>query len=164
MALKNTKAARAGAPGIDEKVKNLVAFDLNLQLAHLLDLAASAKQAHWNIHGPNFDGLHLLFDTIATDAYAFTDLVAERLLALRSLAKGTIQDAAEQSTFEPFPNDESGWTPLTSALHERVMGCSNRLRASLDTVAAEPVTQDMYISMITSLEKHAWMLAAHLNT
>ena len=43
--------------------------DLNTSLAYLVDMHVCAKQAHWNIHGPNFSGLHPLFDTI-TDAVA----------------------------------------------------------------------------------------------
>lgn len=162
MASRITKNSRPSAPDIDDKVKNQAVADLNLQLAHLLDLAACAKQAHWNIHGPNFEGLHGLFDTIATESRDYADLAAERLLALGSLARGTVQDVVENTTFEPFPNDEIDWNALVRALRERVLGCANRLRQSLDTVSGEPVTEDMYISMIVELEKRAWMLAAHL--
>ena len=50
---------------------------LNQQLAGLIDLSLQAKQAHWNVKGPNFIGLHELFDTIAEDLEPYVDDVAE---------------------------------------------------------------------------------------
>ena len=64
---------------------------LNEHLANAIDLQLQAKQAHWNIKGPNFVGLHDLFDRVAAQAGEFADLIAERGVALGGVARGTVQ-------------------------------------------------------------------------
>jgi starvation-inducible DNA-binding protein len=165
--MKDNKKTASDTPAtarvaLDKKAAIAVAADLNIQLAHLLDLAACAKQAHWNIHGANFQGLHELFDTIEGEVRGHADSIAERSLALGSLAKGTIRNTAASSTLPPFPDHESDWTTLTQQLHSRVLACAGCLRAGLETVASDPVTEDLYIGMIGELEKRAWMLPAHV--
>ncbi len=55
---------------------------LNQQLADALDLGLQAKQAHWNVKGPNFLSLHELFDKVATELDELTDELAERAVEL----------------------------------------------------------------------------------
>ena len=63
---------------------------LNELLADAIDLQLQAKQAHWNIKGPNFVGLHELFDRVAAQAGEYADLIAERAVALaRKDRRGT---------------------------------------------------------------------------
>src|SRR4249920_1934020 len=64
---------------------------LNRQLADVLDLGLQAKQAHWNVKGPNFIGLHELFDKVAEELEEFSDDIAERAVELGGVALGTIQ-------------------------------------------------------------------------
>ena len=137
--------------------------DLNANLAHFIDLHVSAKQAHWNVHGPNFAGLHELFDTIAEGGRTYADLVAERVLALRGTAHGTIQDVAGMKEMQPFPTDEQGWEKLTGLVHERLIKCSERLRQSAGKLDDELATQDIYIQIIRDLDKWGWMLEVHLS-
>jgi starvation-inducible DNA-binding protein len=63
---------------------------LNDLLEDLIDLQIQAKQAHWNVKGPNFIALHELFDSVAEEAEEFVDTVAERIAALGGKAEGTI--------------------------------------------------------------------------
>ena len=137
--------------------------DLNASLASLVDLHVSAKQAHWNVHGPNFAGLHALFDTIADEGRQYADLVAERVLALRGTAHGTISDVAGMKEIGPFPTDEQGWEKLTGLMHERLMKTSERMRQSAGRMEDELASQDIYIEIIRGLDKWAWMLEAHLS-
>lgn len=161
---KNNKKNRAdsSAPAVPGKTRERVLADLNTSLAHALDLAAAAKQAHWNIEGPNFEGLHGLFDKIASLARDTADELAERARALDGMPAGVIQDTVAATTFEKFPNDETAWSKLGRLVHARVIGLANQLRESLEIVADDPVTEDLYIGMIAELEKTAWMLNAHL--
>lgn len=64
---------------------------LTQQLADALDLGLQAKQAHWNVKGPNFIGLHTLFDQVAEQLEEFTDEMAERAVELGGTALGTVQ-------------------------------------------------------------------------
>ena len=72
---------------------------LQSRLADVVDLGTQAKQAHWNVKGPNFIALHELFDSVASDVANYTDLIAERITALGGIAEGTAAVAAERSTF-----------------------------------------------------------------
>ena len=62
---------------------------LNARLADTIDLQLQAKQAHWNVKGPNFIALHELFDKVADAAEEASDMLAERLVALGGRAEGT---------------------------------------------------------------------------
>jgi starvation-inducible DNA-binding protein len=64
---------------------------LNCNLASAIDLERQAKQAHWNVKGPNFIALHELFDKVADAAEEFIDLLAERVTTLGGTAEGRIQ-------------------------------------------------------------------------
>ena len=64
---------------------------LNARLADALDLQLQAKQAHWNVKGPNFIALHELFDKIAGEVSEHVDEMAERITALGGMAEGTVQ-------------------------------------------------------------------------
>lgn len=159
---RNQNATAPGIPAISDSIRKATVADLNTQLSHLLDLAASAKQAHWNVMGPNFTALHELFDSVATHARDHADLVAERARALGGLAHGTIRETAANSTLEPFPGKSTDWKMLTSTLREHALACAARLRGSAAAMGNEPATQDLYIGIIEVLEKDAWMLGSHL--
>jgi len=135
---------------------------LNAVLANLIDVSTAAKEAHWNVRGPNFAGLHELFDTIAAETRGFADLVAERLVALGGKAHGTIQDAVQGSNLSRFPSDEQQWEVLTAAMRGRLIATSERIRGYADDLGDEIATQDIYIEILRELEKRAWMLDAHL--
>lgn len=151
------------ASALDAARRGEIIADLNASLAYLIDLHVSAKQAHWNVHGPNFAGLHALFDTIAEEGRQYADLVAERVLALRGTAHGTISDVAGSKEIATFPTDEQAWEKLTSLMHERLMKTSERMRKSASSMDDELATQDIYVEIIRGLDKWAWMLEAHLS-
>src|SRR5690242_4357840 len=55
---------------------------INQRLADVVDLQMQLKQAHWNVKGPHFIGLHELFDRIAEEVETYVDMVAERIVQL----------------------------------------------------------------------------------
>ena len=61
---------------------------VNQRLADIVDLQAQLKQAHWNVKGPHFIGLHELFDKIAEEVEAYVDMIAERIVQLGGIARG----------------------------------------------------------------------------
>ena len=142
--------------------KQEIVRDLNVALATNLDLYLVAKQAHWNVKGPNFQGLHELFDTISDAAREYADLTAERAVALGGLAAGTHQDVAANSQLEKFPAAETKWQPLVKAVHDRVLAAADQARTFGDGLDDDIATQDIYVEMIRGLDKWAWMLEAHL--
>jgi starvation-inducible DNA-binding protein len=68
---------------------------LNQRLADAVDLQMQLKQAHWNVKGPHFIGLHELFDDIDEAVESYVDLIAERIVQLGGIAAGTVRVSAE---------------------------------------------------------------------
>src|SRR5712692_11665999 len=76
---------------------------INQRLADIVDLQMQLKQAHWNVKGPHFIGLHELFDKIAEDVETYVDEIAERAVQLGGIAQGTVRAAASRSRLEEYP-------------------------------------------------------------
>src|SRR5260370_35968961 len=76
---------------------------LNQELSDVLDLGLQAKQAHWNVKGPHFIGLHELFDKVAEELEEFSDGIAERAVELGGVAQGTIQVVAKDTRLKEYP-------------------------------------------------------------
>src|SRR3989475_12719561 len=116
-----------------EKVRRAMIDLLNPQLADVLDLGLQAKQAHWNVKGPHFIGLHELFDKVAEELEEFTDDIAERAVELGGIAQGTIQVVSKRSRHTVYPlNLASGKAHVTalSRSEERRVGKECRSRWS----------------------------------
>src|ERR1041385_6686735 len=75
---------------------------LNASLADAVDLQSQAKQAHWNVKGPNFIALHELFDKVAEGAEEAVDSLAERAVQLGGVAQGTARQAASRSRLKEY--------------------------------------------------------------
>ena len=88
---------------LSENIRTQVVEVLNKHLAAAIDLHGQPKQAHWNVRGPAFIGVHELFDKVAGEAESYSDLIAERAAGLGGVAEGTIQVAAERSFLIPYP-------------------------------------------------------------
>ena len=65
--------------GTETNAKKVSMVALQARLADGIDLAADVKQAHWNLKGPQFIGVHLMLDGFRTELDDFNDKVAERL-------------------------------------------------------------------------------------
>src|SRR2546430_12633482 len=80
-----------------EKIRRKGIELLNQHLADVLDLDFQAKQAHWNVKGPHFIGLHELFDKVAEELEEFTDDIAERAVKLGQTTRRSIVERAGQA-------------------------------------------------------------------
>ena len=77
---------------------------INQRLADAVDLQMQLKQAHWNVKGPHFIGLHELFDKVAEDVESYVDMIAERAVQLGGIAEGTVRvTAAARSRLQEYP-------------------------------------------------------------
>ena len=129
----------APVPGLDWDLVRELTLRLNGDLATLTDLAMAYKQVHWNVLGPGFTRLHLLFDRFADETHAYVDLVAERAVALGGVAHGTLQAVVDGSTLTPFPVDERHEQRLLRELSVRVERVAEALRESIASTTEEPV-------------------------
>ncbi|MEM1417040.1 MAG: DNA starvation/stationary phase protection protein Dps [Myxococcota bacterium] len=143
--------------------EKLVAL-LNARLADLADLQTQAKQAHWNVKGPAFVALHELFDSIADSVEDCVDLVAERVTVLGGVARGTARMAAASSTLGEYPANAAEGTAHVDALATAVATAGKHVRAAIGEAGAigDAGTEDLFTEVSRGLDKHLWLLEAHL--
>src|ERR1700755_3349894 len=96
----NTPKYRIDLP--DNTRKAMIAL-LNARLADAIDLRLAVKQAHWNVRGPTFIALHLLFDEVQARVDGFVDDIAERCAALGGIAGGTVRTVSAASSLAAYP-------------------------------------------------------------
>jgi starvation-inducible DNA-binding protein len=137
---------------------------LNEHLADAIDLHLQAKQAHWNIKGPNFVGLHDLFDRVAAQALEFADDIAERAVALGGIARGTLQMVSAQSQLREYPSEVSDWREHVRALQDAVATFGRGVRKAIDDATAmnDADTADLFTAVSRATDKTLWMVEAHL--
>src|SRR6059058_1329424 len=105
---------------------------LNQQLADVLDLGLQAKQAHWNVKGPHFIGLHELFDKIDEAVEAYVDLIAERIVQLGGIAEGTARIEAGRSRLEEYPLAIADGSAHVEAVSKALSTFGHEARNSID--------------------------------
>jgi starvation-inducible DNA-binding protein len=117
------------------EIRQYVIQLLQQTLACTVDLRSHVKQACWNVKGHDFGSLHALFATMATDLDTYTDLVAERLVVLGGVARGTTRTAATQSTLPEYPGALLEGHAHVRALAERFASCATALRDNIARAA-----------------------------
>ena len=81
---------------------------MNQRLADAVDLQMQMKQAHWNVKGPNFIGLHELFDKVDEAVESYVDMIAERIVQLGGIAEGTVRGCVAHTAPRVSARD-CGW-------------------------------------------------------
>lgn len=136
---------------------------LNARLADALDLSTHARQAHWNVKGPNFAALHALFDDVSAHSLGWADTLAERAVALGGQALGTAATVAKTSSLPGFPTGASAAATLLESLATSVAAFGAVLRAAIDAAdaAGDRGTRDLFAGLSREADKDLWMLEAH---
>lgn len=139
---------------------------LQARLADAVDLSTQSKQAHWNVKGPHFIGLHELFDDVHEHVDVAVDLIAERLVALGGVAKGTARAAAARSTLAEYPLDIAAGTDHCEALSTALATFGKVVRKSIDEAdeAGDQDTADLFTEVSRQADKDLWMVEAHLQS
>jgi starvation-inducible DNA-binding protein len=137
---------------------------LNQQLADTADLHAQIKHAHWNIKGPGFYHLHLLFDKLAECALEWSDLIAERIAQLGGYAKGTVRMAASATSLPEFPTSATVDLDHVRALVKihAAYAASTREAIEQSDKLEDPTTADLFTEVSRDVDKNLWFLEAHL--
>ena len=137
---------------------------LNARLADSLDLKSQAKQAHWNVKGMSFIALHELFDQVATEVEAYTDLIAERVTILGGTAEGTVRVAAEKSLLAQYPMEITEGRDHVDALSSALAEFAKRTRANVNDAdgAGDMITADLFTEVARGTDKLLWFVEAHL--
>ena len=139
---------------------------LNYHVALAADLRSQVKQAHWNVVGPNFIALHHLFDEQAAILAAHVDTYAERVRALKGVARGTIRMAVAESPLDDLEADELPSDEAVAAILERFETYSESLKTAITAAekAEDMSTQDIYIEAQRQVDLHAYFLRSHLGS
>lgn len=149
---------------IPAKVRKKVVEMLNARLVDTIDLAMQAKQAHWNVRGPNFIALHELFDRIAEHAEEHVDTLAERITALGGTAVGTVRAVASRSSLQAYPENITTGEAHLQALAAAIAMAAKATRAGSEVAddLDDEVTADLLIEITSELDKDLWLVEAHL--
>jgi starvation-inducible DNA-binding protein len=137
---------------------------LNPILASSIDLMLGAKEAHWNVRGPNFIGLHLLFDKLNGEVAGHVDDVAERIMQIGGHAHGTLAAAAKASALPPYPEGMHTEKDHLRALVAQAAALAAHVRKSIGVAdeAGDKGTADLLTTISRDLDQQIWFLEAHL--
>ena len=136
---------------------------LNRRLADAIDLKLQLKQAHWNVKGPHFIGLHELFDTIAEDVETYVDEIAERAVQLGGIAQGTVRLAASSSRLEEYPPAIADGLAHVEAVAKALSTFGREARVSIEKANAlnDADTSDLFTEVSRGIDKWLWFVEAH---
>lgn len=149
--------------GIDEPQRREIANGLSRLLADTYTLYLKTHNFHWNVTGPMFNTLHLMFEQQYNELALAVDLIAERIRALGFPAPGTYREfAALTSIGEP-----EGVPSATEMIRQLVQGQEAVVRTArsvmplVDKAGDEP-SADLLTQRMQVHEKTAWMLRSLL--
>jgi starvation-inducible DNA-binding protein len=150
--------------GISETDRKAIADGLNHLLADTYTLYLTTHNFHWNVTGPMFQTLHLMFETQYNELWTATDLVAERIRALGFPAPGTYAEFAQLTSIKQpagVPKANEMIRKLVEG-HEAVARTARSLFPVADE-AEDEATADLLTQRIQVHEKTAWMLRSLLD-
>jgi starvation-inducible DNA-binding protein len=149
--------------GIPEESRKEIAEGLSRLLADTYSLYLKTHNFHWNVTGPMFQTLHLMFETHYNELALAVDQVAERIRALGFRAPGTYSDFAKLSSIEETPGVPKAEEMIRLLVqgHEAVAKTARSIFPIADKVNDEP-TADLLTQRLQVHEKTAWMLRSLL--
>ena len=161
------EAPEAGAMplniGISAEDRRAIAGGLSRLLADTYTLYLKTHNFHWNVTGPQFQTLHLMFETHYTELAQAVDEIAERIRALGFAAPGTYREFAQLTSIreaEDVPRAEEMIRQLVEG-HETVARTAREIFPAADQAHDEP-TAGLLTDRLQVHEKTAWMLRSLL--
>ena len=149
--------------GIDEHDRIAIAEGLSRLLADSYGLYLKTHNFHWNVTGPQFNTLHLMFEAQYIELATAVDEIAERIRALGVPAPGSYSQFAELATVREetgVPGAEEMIAQLV-ADQEAVVRTARSIFPAVEAAGDEP-TADLLTQRMQAHEKTAWMLRSML--
>jgi starvation-inducible DNA-binding protein len=136
---------------------------MNQRLADAVDLQLQMKQAHWNVKGPEFIGLHRLFDKVDEAVESYVDLIAERIVQLGGIAEGTVRIAARRSRLEEYPLTIASGSDHVEAVAKALSTFGHDVRNTISEADEldDADTADLFTEVSRGIDKWLWMVEAH---
>ena len=151
--------------GITEKDRAAIAGGLGRLLADSYSLYLQTHNFHWNVTGPMFQTLHVMFEAQYTELSVAVDLVAERIRALGFPAPATYSEFARLTSIT-----EVAGVPKADAMIRLLVDGQETVVRTARTIfplaesAADEATADLLTQRIQLHEKTAWMLRSLLES
>ena len=149
--------------GIDAQQREQIAKGLSALLADSYTLYLMTHNFHWNVTGPQFNSLHLMFMGQYTEQWNALDIIAERIRALGFPAPGTYKEYVQLASIkevEGVPKANDMVRHLVAA-QEATARTARKLFAVVDAANDQP-TADVLTRRLEVHEKTAWMLRSLL--
>jgi starvation-inducible DNA-binding protein len=150
---------------LEEPVRLEMTEQLNLLLADTMTLRDLYKKSHWQVTGPTFYQLHLLFDKHYQEQVEIVDEIAERIQVLGGIALAMAADVAETTRIPRAPRGREEAPVQISRLldaHQIVIGHCRKL-ARRASQLGDDGTNDMVVSdVLRTNELQSWFLSEHL--
>lgn len=149
--------------GIGEQDRKEIAAGLSRLLADSYTLYLKTHNYHWNVEGPMFNTLHLMFETQYTELAAAVDEIAERIRALGEPAPGSYRAFSDLSSIEEQDGVPSAQDMIRDLVQgqEAVVRTARSVFPTVDGANDEP-TADLLTQRMQIHEKNAWMLRSML--
>lgn len=149
--------------GIEDSKRQQIAEGLSRLLADTYTLYLKTHNFHWNVTGPMFQTLHLMFETQYTELALAVDLIAERIRALGYPAPGTYSEYVKLSSIPETPGvpKAKDMIKLLVEGQEAVVRTARSLFPIVEEASDEP-TADLLTQRMQIHEKTAWMLRSLL--
>lgn len=146
--------------GLDAEARAATAEALNRVLADTYTLYLKTHAFHWNVAGPQFHTLHLLFEEQYRDLWAALDLIAERIRALGVAAPGSGSAMLDLTALEEASDAAPAAETMVQILLEDHETLIRRAREALAAVeqAGDAASEDLLVQRLQTHEKFAWML------
>lgn len=159
----NSEQIRATWNALEVDHRHTAIEALNDVLADTIIVTQGCRQAHWNIRGGNFEALHALFGDAYEQLDKHADELAERIAALGGIVRGTVHQAAAESTLEPFPTLAISEHEHLSATSERLGNYTSTLREMIRRCDQldDPVTVHHLTETAVCAEKLLWRIESH---
>jgi starvation-inducible DNA-binding protein len=149
--------------GIKEQDRKNIAQGLSHLLADTYTLYLKTHYFHWNVTGPMFNTLHLMFEAQYTELALAVDLIAERIRSLDVYAPGTYRDFVKLSSInetDSVPKAQDMIKELVAG-HEAVCRTARSVFPAAEA-ASDEATADLLTQRLQLHEKTAWMLRSLL--
>ncbi len=167
MKAKKLQRQSAGAPpmdtGISEKDRARIAQGLSRLLADTYTVYLKTHNFHWNVTGPMFNTLHLMFMTQYNELWLALDLIAERIRALGFPAPATYAEFSKLASIEETPGVPKAEQMIRLLVegNEAIVRTARRVFPLVDQANDEP-SADLLTQRMQIHEKNAWMLRSLL--
>lgn len=149
--------------GLDQETRTQVAGNLSRLLADSYTLYLKSHNYHWNVTGPMFQTLHLMFEQHYLELAIAVDEIAERIRALGHIAPATYRDFADLASIEEDQTLPKAMEMVANLVgdHETVVATARVVVAAADE-SGDVATADLATRRIDIHEKTAWMLRSLL--